>query len=92
MKLSIVCPDDPFRGRKCAACKRTAKVGEAVFSRFEADLPSPRCWLVIHLSCLECSEPLQHIIKALDATAHPDYHALRQQILTTKEAFPDAAA
>lgn len=96
MKLSVATKDDPFIRHKCMACKRTVKSGEAVFSRFMDALPRTAPWMLVHLKCLQCSEPLTEVISGLapdvDAKAYGKYHALRQQILETKEAFPDAAA
>lgn len=101
MKLSIATEDDPFIRRKCDACKRIIRPGQPVLSRFDQRREYGRAWFVLHLSCVQCSEPMEALlagglvtppIPGADVEAVATYYTLREQILATKEAFPDAAA
>ena len=101
MKISLVTHDDPFRGRKCAACKRLARLGQVVFTSFRPSEPSPRCWFVLHAACVGADRtPVEDLIRTMASDLDKDmiepaevqYFVLREQILRTKEAFPRAAA
>jgi hypothetical protein len=101
MKISLVTPDDPFCRRKCAACKRLARVGQVVFTSFRPHEPSPRCWFILHATCVGAGrtpidvlirELSDHLDKAMIEPTQVQYFVLREQILRTKEAFPNAAA
>lgn len=101
MKISIVSEEDPFCRRKCAACKRLARPGQLVFTSFRASEPSPRCWFILHGSCVGADRtPIAELIKGLStdldqAMIEPsqvEFFVLREWILRTKEAFPHAAA
>jgi hypothetical protein len=101
VRISVVSQDDPFRGRKCAACKRLARVGQTVFTSFRSSEPSPLCWFILHAVCVGADRtPIDIVIEQLSddldkAMIGPDevrYFVLRSEILRTKEAFPNAAA
>lgn len=101
MKPSIVSENDPFCRRKCAACRRLARPGQMVFTSFRSSEPSPKCWFILHGACVGADHvPVDVVINQLSTDldrpmigpAEVKYFVLREQILRTKEAFPNAAA